>query len=133
MDYLPDLPIVIGHGFRGAIFAPMKGGPSAAQIKAQQNAAKKQEMQMAKMLAQQAAASAKALKSLEVPAVKPVKLEPAPPTATMTSGDQMAASMDASQQAGNRYGLTKTRVAGETGGYLGGGSSALGGATLLTV
>lgn len=111
----------------------MKGGPSAAQIKAQQNAAKKQEAQMAKMLAQQAAASAKALKSLAIPAVKPVKLEPTPPPATMTSGDQLAASMDASQQAGMRYGLTKTRVAGETGGYLGGGTSALGGATLLQV
>lgn len=111
----------------------MKGGPSQAQINAQKKEAEKQQKAMAKALARQQAESNKILKSMgEIQLPKQPKLEPAPPPAQQTSSDTIAAQEDVMAQARKRYGLTQTRVAGETGGYLGGGTTKLGGQSLLS-
>lgn len=102
-------------------------GPSKAQINAQKNAAKKQERLMQAQLRQSQAATKAALKGMAFEMPKMPTLEPAPPPATQTSADIMAASEDARRQASMRYGLGKTRVAGETGGWLGGASTPMGG------
>lgn len=101
-------------------------------MNAQKKAAEKQQQQMAKLMAQQAKANEKAMKSMEMPQIAAPKLAPIPAAPQMTSSDTVAAQADAMQQSAKRYGLTKTRVAGETGGYLGGNATPLGGSTLLS-
>lgn len=116
----------------------MKGGPSQAQINAQKKAQQQQVAQMQKAMAQQARQQQQAMAAMSEAAagVAAPTFETPPPAAQSTSADILAAQADARGQAKGRYGLTRTRRAGDTGGFkntlLGGGESKLGGSTLLT-
>lgn len=119
---------------RGRLSRLHKGGPSQAQINDQKKQAKAQEALLKQQISAQNAATKAAMRSMEMPQVAPADIAAPPPAQQSTSSDQIAAQQDVARQAKQRRGLSKTRVAGETGGFLGGGSAKLGsgGATLMT-
>jgi len=111
---------------RGNLSRLCKGGPSAKQINQQKKDAKKQQQLLQRQMQMQQKQSAAALKAMSVELPPPADIAPPPPEAQQTSSDTTSAMMDKKKQLAKRQGLSKTRVAGETGGYLGGGSAQLG-------
>lgn len=105
------------------------GGPSAEKQRKADEAARKQEMAFAKMLAQ----FSKPIHTpaFNVPAApKPVVIPPAP---TRSSSDIADAEAESRKAAAKRYGYLRTTYAGSTGGYMATplGSSNTGGAAVL--